>query len=300
MKKQKVIPQTLQIKSGVGGNPRSRILIGTPTLGTIRMEWALSRFGAVIPCNWSSASIPIGMGNVVPLHYLVADGQNLIVQHALEQNFEWVLLWEDDVMAPLEVFLKFNEYMKKCTIPIVSGLYFTKGNYSEPIVYRGNGHSCFDDFKMGEKVWVDGVPTGMLLIHTSILRLMWNESKEYVTVGGLKTRMVFKTPVDVFYDPQSFTPTGSGATSDLNWCGRVIREKVLERAGWSEIGKKKYPFLCDTTIMCPHIDLNTGIQYPIVLPEKWIKQLKDEMISKVKDSIRRQKNPKYNAEKIMV
>lgn len=281
--------KTLIVKSGREGNPRNRILIATPTLGIIRYEWAAVRFGQVIPCNWSSNSMSTGLGNIVPLHYLVADGQNLSVQHAITQDFEWLLFWEDDVIPPVDTFLKLNEYMKKMNTPVVSGLYFTKGEYSEPILYRGRGTSCFCNFCIGDKVWVDGVPTGMLLIHMSLLKIMYTESEEYTTIGGLKARKVFDTPSDVFYDPQTYNPQSARGTSDLNWCTRVMKEKVLERAGWPKIGKKKYPFLCDTHIFCKHVDLTSGKQYPVQLPAPWVEQMKEDKVKEVRKSVRRQR-----------
>lgn len=172
------------------------------------------------------------------------------------------LLWEDDVIAPLDAFLQINPYMSSSDYPVISGLYFTKGQYSEPILYRGSGQGAYINFKIGDKVWATGVPTGFLLIHSKVIKLMYEESESYKTLGGRMTKRVFETPAQLFYDPdtQSFA-TGSG-TSDLNWCNRVIEEKVLARAGWPKIGKKKYPFLCDTRIFCKHIDLMTGSLYP--------------------------------------
>lgn len=291
--------KTILIKSGVNENPRNRILISTPTLGVIRYEWAAVRFGQVIPCNWSSTSTSTGIGNIVPMHYLVADAQNLSVQHALQNNFEWLLLWEDDVLPPIDVFLRLNEYIKKATIPIVSGLYFTKGEYSEPVLYRGRGNGCFSDFKMGEKVWVDGVPTGLLLIHSSILKVMWQESEEYTTLGKLKTRQVFDSPSDTFYDPQTHDPRVVMGTSDLQWCMRIIKEKVLEKAGWTKIAKKKHPFLCDTRIFCQHIDLNTGKQYPTQLPAPWIKEIKQAQLKEIRASLKDPRKRRF-AEQIKI
>jgi len=255
-------PDTTIIKSGVGGNPRLRLLVATPTLGTIRIEWAIMRYGQVIPCNWSSHDINIGVGFTVPMHYLVADAQNLCVEHMLQNNFEWLLLWEDDVVAPPDLFTRMDEYMVKATIPVVSGLYFLKAPRSEPLAYRGCGTRYFHDFKLGDKVWVDGVPTGMLLIHRSLLELMWNESEAYKTLGGRITRKVFETPSSMIHDPIEGQWNRRVGTSDLAWCRRVIKEKVLERAGWSSIAKRQYPFLIDTNMLCRHIDLNTGVQFP--------------------------------------
>ena len=256
------------LRSGKGGNPRQRIMIVTATLGNVRIEWALSRWGQVIPCNWSAGYATLGIGFFVPMHYLIADAQNFGCEEVVTKNYEWLLLWEDDVMPPNDAFLKLNEYMLQAeegnssAVPVVSGLYFTKGTYSEPILYRGHGNGCFRGFKIGDKVWADGVPTGFLLIHSSLIKLMWEESEEYTTYGGRKTRRVFETPAKVWTDQETGMQKAGSGTSDLNWCNRVIKEKVLARAGWEKIGRKKYPFLCDTNIFCKHIDLQSGEQFP--------------------------------------
>ncbi|MGD8499102.1 MAG: hypothetical protein PVJ86_00550 [Phycisphaerales bacterium] len=254
--------QTTIIKSPKEGNPRNRLLIVTPTLGIVRMEWAMARYSQPTPCNWSASGASLGMGYTVPMNYLVADAQNLGCEDCLKKNFEWLLLWEDDVVAPPDAFLQLNKYLLSEEIPVVSGLYFIKGSYSEPILYRGQGNGPYLNFQIGDKVWADGVPTGFLLIHSKIIKLMWHESEEYETLGKRKTRKIFETPAKIYYDPITHSHASGTGTSDLVWCARVIKEKVLQRAGWPKIGRKKYPFLCDTRIFCKHIELTTGRQYP--------------------------------------
>jgi len=249
-------------KSGKGGNPRNRLLIVTPTLGIVRIEWAMARWGMAMPCNFSHAGASLGIGYSVPMDYLVADAQNLGAEDTIKKGFEWMLLLEDDVCPPTEAMLVLNKYIVSGEIPIVSGLYFLKGNYSEPLIYRGFGSGPFTEFQIGDKVWCDGVPTGFLLVHRDILTLMWGESPEYETLGKRKTRKIFETPAEVEYDPEIAGCIVRTGTSDLNWCARVIREKVITRAGWPKIGRKKYPFLCDTRIFCKHIDLASGRQFP--------------------------------------
>ena len=222
----------------------------------------MARYGQAVPCNWSAASASLGIGTVVPMHYLVADAQNLGCEDVLKKGFEWLLFWEDDVIAPYDTFLQLNRYISKADIPIVSGLYYTKGSYTEPVLYRGLGTGCYSDFKKGDKVWADGVPTGLLLIHSSIIKLMWDESEVYETLGKRKTRRIFETPAKIYFNPDNQSFSSGQGTSDLAWCNRIIEENVLARAGWPKIGRKKYPFLCDTNIFCKHIDLQTGKQYP--------------------------------------
>jgi len=241
---------------------RNKLLIGTPTLGIVRMEWSHARFQQVIPCNWSASSATIGYSHQVPMGYLVADAQNILVHNAVIANFQWLLLVEDDVVMPIDAFLKFNEYIKSEKIPVVSGLYYLKKYPTEPILYRGRGNSCYDKFKLGDKVWVDGVPTGCLLIHGSLLQLMWKESPFYITGNNQKVKKVFETPAKVWHDPETGRYQCAAGTSDLYWCDRVINENVLERAGWKAIAKKKWPFLVDTSIFCKHIDLTTGTMFP--------------------------------------
>ncbi|MDX9780781.1 MAG: hypothetical protein RBT66_07065 [bacterium] len=256
------VPGTTIVRSGAGGNPRVRLLIATPTLGIVRLEWSIVRFGQVIPCNWSSHDVTVGLGYTVPMHYLVADGQNIAVDACLAGNYEWLLLWEDDVIAPPDLFCKLDPYIRNADVPVVSGLYFLKADRVEPILYRGSGTRAFDEFALGRKVWVDGVPTGMLLIHREVLALMAAESELYTTLGGKRVPKVFETPAKMFQDPRSGDWVRQQGTSDLAWCKRVMREKVLTRAGWPKIGRRQYPFLCDTSILCRHIDLSSGRQYP--------------------------------------
>lgn len=242
---------------------RNRIVVGTPTLGIVRVEWASARYSQVIPCNWAAAGIHAGYSHTYPLGYLIADAQNILVDIAVKQNYEWLLFVEDDVILPLDAFLRINEYMRDGTIPIVSGLYFLKANPPEPLVYRGRGNGAFFDWKIGDKVWVDGVPTGCLLINGKVLKLMWDESPEYTTGNQQIVRKVFETPSKAWTDPETGIYQSAAGTSDLYWCDRITKEKVLQRSGFEDIGNQEYPFLVDTNIFCKHIDLSTGIQYPI-------------------------------------
>jgi GT2 family glycosyltransferase len=240
--------------------PSNRLLIGTPTLGTVRIEWAMSRYGQLIPCNWSMVQMMSYMNSYAPVGYLVADAQNLIVKNFIENDYEWLLLLEDDNILPPDGFSLLNAYMHDPKVPVVSGLYFTKSDPSEPILYRGRGNSYYDHWKMGDKVWVDGVPTGCLLIHHTVLKTMWNESAEY-NINGTVTRRVFEQPEKIWFDPEVNGLRMQGGTSDLEWCTRIMKDKIFEKAGWKTISRKKFPFLVDTKIFVKHID-KTGKIYP--------------------------------------
>lgn len=237
-----------------------RILIGTPTLGLVRVEWHNAMTGIVVPCNWSnSVNTPIG--------FLVHDAQNILVQKAIDAKFDWLALIEDDVLVPPDIFLKWGTHMERGDVPIISGLYHLRGPRSsgpEPLMYRGRGTGAFKDWKPSEQVWVDGVPTGCLLIHTSILRALWEQAEPYTVQNNgapLAVRRVFNTPREAAYD------SGTGAyqkflgTSDLFFCDEVIRLGILKKAGWPDVARRKYPFLVDTSIRCGHIERDSGAVY---------------------------------------
>lgn len=266
MKRPDVRPNTQVDDSGTNDYRGKRLLIGTPTTGLVRMEWVASRYNQTIPTNWSKTDMTEYMSSYVPLRYTVHDAQNLIVKTCLEEGYEWLLFIEHDTMPPTDMLMRFTDYMDKADIPVVSGLYFTRSVPPEPMVYRGRGNHYFRKWTLGDRVWVDGVPTGMLLIHSKLLRAVWNDSPEYRVASGDKvTRRVFDTLSQTWFNEETGQNETLTSTSDLNFCTRVINGGYLKKAGWPELAKKKYPFLVDTNIYCKHINPD-GTQFPINFP----------------------------------
>lgn len=258
-----------------------RMLIGTPTTGLVRMEWVMARYGQLMPTNWSHVDHLEYMHTIAPLRYSVHDAQNIIVKQAIEKEVEWLLLVEHDNILPMGAFIMLNQYMLNHSAPVVSGLYFTKGDPPEPMIYRDLGRGYYNDWEMGDKVWCSGVPTGTLLVHMSIMRSVWNESEEY-EVDGHRLRKVFDQPAKIIYSPERAELMVASGTSDLAWCDRVVKEKHLKKAGWDKFQRRKYPFLVDTNIFVQHIDQN-GRMFPVNIPKQfkpadWDKKKNQEFI----------------------
>ncbi len=245
--------------------------------GLIRSEWPIARYGQVVPCNWSVSDVMAWMNQFVPLGYAVAEARNIVCDVAIRQNFEWLFFLDHDVLIPRDCFIKLNQYMLEKQIPVVSGLYSAKCHPAEPLIYRGRGNSYYTKWRLGDKVWVDGIPMGCTLIHVSILKAMAKEAPDGViessgpdgTVLHQTIKMLFDTPTGGYLDPESKAPTHYTGTEDLAWCNRVIAGKFLEKAGWGKHAKKygKFPFLCDTSIFCKHIN-ELGQQFPLSLHER--------------------------------
>lgn len=235
----------------------NRICIGVPLTGVVRAEWMMARYGQVIPCNWSAAEVIQWVDTYSPMRYSVADARNLTVKAAVENEYEWLLFIDHDVILPPDTFLRMNEYMYG-KLPVVAGLYHVKGEPADPLVYRGKGNGSFRDWKPGEKVWVDTVPMGCTLLHGKLLKAMYDASEFYV-VGTQRIRRVFDTPREVHFDPVNGTYVAKMGTEDFEWCERVIKEGWLKKLNYTEVMNKKYPFLIDTAIKCGHIDMTGRI-----------------------------------------
>lgn len=263
-----------EIKHGLDKNPnkknwQNRILVAIPTTGLVRIEFMMARYQQIIPTNWSQVELLQFLSTYAPLEYQLPDAENLIAKQVVLGDYEWFLSIEQDNVIPPDTFLRLNEYMIENKVPIVSGLYYIKSQPTEPILYRGRGNGSFRDFKLGDKVWCDGIPFGLTLIHGSIIKALWDESEEYM-VGNEVTRKVFALPnfnnLNNGYDNnKKDTKQGNSyvrGTTDLNFCKRVMRDHIFEKAGWPKYKDKKYPFLVDTNLLVQHID-NNGRMYPL-------------------------------------
>lgn len=238
----------------------NRIMIGIPMTGLLRCEWVLARYGQVIPCNWGQVDCIQFLDQWSPVGFLVAEARNVVATACVEQGFEWLFFIDHDTIIPPNTILKWNARMLKKDVPVFSGLYFTKSLPSEPLVYRGRGKSYYTDWKVGDEVWVDGLPMGCTMIHSSILKVLYDESPE-IDVRGHKVREIFETPANSYFDPEKMSWFAATGTEDLAFCSRVMNDNIFEKAGWPEFQKKEFPFLIDTSVFCRHID-NNGVQYP--------------------------------------
>lgn len=262
-----VRPSLVDFKRDVWKGWKKRVCICVPTTGLVRVEWMMARFGQVIPCNWSNGDIFQFFDQFSPMGWAVADARNICCQYVIDQNFEWVIFIDHDVILPVDTFLKMTDYMRNGDVPVVSGLYYCKGSHPEPLIFRGRGNSYYDGWKRGDKVWVDGIPMGCTLIHASLIRYLYDRSEVYTCrsiAGPVVVRRVFETPRRVWQDPESGKYNQQVGTEDLFWCDRIREKKAFENCGiakFKKFQKMEYPYLLDTSIFCQHID-ERGVMYP--------------------------------------
>lgn len=250
------------------------ILIGSPTLGTVRIEWYNAMSGMIAPPNWATVrSTPTG--------YTVPDAQNILVDTVLRSRFKALLLIEDDTCPPPHTLIQMDRWLWKMerrkAPPVVSGLYHIKGSAEtrpgkkggidvlgpEPLAYRGPGTRAYRDWKPGDVIWVSGVPTGALLLHRSVLEAWAREPDvEHYTVLGYPypLRKIFQQPSKVWVDDEGGTHVSAG-TTDLWWSAETISRDILTKAGWPAYAKKRFPYIIDTGMRFDHVDRMTGVRY---------------------------------------
>ncbi len=252
---------------------RVDILVGTPTLGIIRMEWHNSMCGLVAPPNWATVrSTPSG--------YVVPDAQNILCDTVLRGTFRALLLIEDDTCPPPQAYIEFDRWFwkmeRKKAPPVVSGVYHIKGSAEvrrgkkggiqllgpEPLIYRGSGTRAYRDFKYGDIVWCSGVPTGALLLHRSVIETWANEPDvETYSLHGypFPLKKIFQQPSKVWMEDGGVHV--SSGTSDLWWSAETIKRGILAKAGWPQYQKREYPYIVDTSLRFGHVDRATGVVY---------------------------------------
>jgi hypothetical protein len=255
------------------GSEKPAILLGTPTLGLVRIEWHTAMASMVCPPNWSLA-------RSAPLNFSVPDAQNMLADSTLRNGHRALILIEDDTVPPPDALIAFDRWFwkmeRKKAPPIISGLYHIKGSAEvrtgrkagiellgpEPLIYRGSGNRAYRDWKPGDVVWCSGIPTGALLIHRSVLAA-WAQEKDIPTYSVLgypfPMKKIFEQPAQVWMENgQTQVATG---TSDLYFSDQTIRRKILAKAGWPEYAKREYPYIVDTALRFGHIDRSTGLIY---------------------------------------
>ena len=256
------------------GRDTVQVLMGTPTLGTIRIEWYNSMIGMVTPPNWA-------LVRSVPMGYTVPDAQNMIVDSLLRGPFRALMLLEDDTCPPPETIITFDRWFwkmeRKKAPPVVSGLYHIKGSGEmrrgktggieqmgpEPLAYRGSGTRAYRVWKYGDVIWVDGVPTGAVLIHRAVLEAWVKEPDiETYTLPGypFPVKRIFIAPAKVWVDPGGGSHIASG-TSDLYWSRQTIDRDILTKAVFGVWAKKRHPYIIDTSLVFKHVDRSTGVLY---------------------------------------
>lgn len=210
-------------------NSGPSLLVGIPTLGRpVPLDWALSFKSQAPPINYNTV-FHIISGRAIDY------ARNEMVKVALDKGCKYIFFLGDDVVPPnhalRQLIYRLDNDIDK-SIGAVGGVYCTKSDPSNPLVFRGNGAGSYWDWKIGEFFEVTGLGMDCTLIRTDVFK----EMKE----------PYFKTvSEDNFLD---------GINQAEEWTEDLYFFKKLQE-------ETKYKIFCDAFVICDHWDIGAGRKY---------------------------------------
>jgi hypothetical protein len=118
----------------------------------------------------------------------VAEASNSMVEQAMEAGCEYILFIDDDTQPPPQTILMLMQVLENSEPEVMAcgGIYCTKVNPPEPIVYLEHGQGAHWDWKMGDVFPCWALGKGCLMIRMEIFKLMpkpwfaWPRTREEV------------------------------------------------------------------------------------------------------------------------
>lgn len=220
-----------------------------PRRSMVTIEWHRARSTLMFPTNFNHFGITCdGME--------VGDARNAAVDLAMKHDPKplFLLFHDYDVIPLYDAFTKLFYRAKHFPdYDIFAGVYCSKTDSPDPLIYKGDGTGPFWDWAIGDLITegVTGVHMGMTLIRMSLFdRMKWSDENP-----------LFKTTHETVAGPEGLS-TCRG-TEDLFFCRRAVEE----------YGAK---ILVDTSVLCGHIDHASGRVYGLpedctpVMRAKWM------------------------------
>jgi hypothetical protein len=198
-----------------------------PTRGVIPAKVVQNWWGLMAPMNHKFIRV-FAIGMEVGAAYSTTIEQ--ILANPILNSWKYILTIEEDNMPPPDGLLKLYESMDK--YDVVSGLYWTKGEMGQPMIYG--------DPKMEMLNFIPQIPLPETVQECNGLGMGFTLFKMSVFKDGKLLRPFFKTT-------QEYTP-GVGArayTQDLYF--------------YENIKKLGYKVACDTRVKVGHYDIENDI-----------------------------------------
>jgi hypothetical protein len=207
-------------------NKKVLIAFCIPSRGTVSLAFAQSLRGIVLPMNTAAfmcSSIDEAGGEI-------AEGRNFCVQNALQRGATH-LFWLDDDVCPEERSLI---ALHRHNADIATGVYFTKHELSEPLIFPSKGGGTAPFMAEGTtEAWATGM--GLALIKSDVYRRMLKEiplpKDKYGRAEFYKT----VTPEEATLDAADRT-VNFGSTEDFYFfglCAKLGYKILVDMSNWT-------------------------------------------------------------------
>ena len=187
------------------------------------------------------------MNWVPPLNVSIAYGvktgvrspiaRQILTMEAIRQGAEYIFYVDDDTLVPpLGLYTLYNFMEQNPHAGAVSGVYTTREDPNEPLIYKDHGDGCSWDFEMGDGAIPEvifGAGAGCLLAR----------------VSHIKTWMEQNPEMPIWADAKDMPEAGDTCGSVM-WGHDIRFCRMLNMAG--------FPVYVDGRVLCGHFDIRSG------------------------------------------
>lgn len=139
--------------------------------------------------EWAQAMAAVGGGlavTVMRMHvrnYRVDIAKERLVEMAIKNHAQYILMIDDDVIPPSDSLLKMISLWKSDPkYKIISGVYWSKSEPSVPLLFKGNMEGSYWDWKTTDIIEADAGGAGLLFVDTEVFKKMskpWFSTEYY-------------------------------------------------------------------------------------------------------------------------
>ena len=210
----------------------SDCIIGVPSFGEVSIHWAMGLTAIAMPINFSNQY-------KVVLGKRIDEARNEVAEYVVNASDKprFLFFLDDDVIMPPDTLKRLVHRMDNLPSDVgaVSGVYYSKSEPGEPLIFQQQGKGSDYDWRVGDfiKAWAAGC--GLVLIRAEALRRMEQQKgKPWFSIDyGLSQRG------DGVYEARSLT-------EDLYFYTKMAETKAPNG--------KNYSLWIDTTIQAKHYD----------------------------------------------
>lgn len=213
------------------------LAIGLPVRSTSPVEFWISMLQMLPPLNVKLHYI-VQKGADVPGGKLGAAARNEILQSAINSGTPYVMFFDDDVLFPdMAAYRLWVAMQRRPGAGAVTGIYATKADPCEPLIYLDEGSGAFWDWALGDLIEIHSAGAGIQIVDMEAVKRIpppWFN--------------------DVVHDGEK---DADGLVRRFTWGhDRFFHIRLREEA--------KAPIYVDTGILCAHWD--TEHQRAYLLP----------------------------------
>lgn len=211
---------------------RKGLLIAFLTSGMISVKWMnrLNELTKGIPSGlfWKTAYYE---GKNYREQGGYARGRNILVKMAQDAGVEWLFFIDSDVFPIQDAVTRLMAHNK----PVVSGIYYMKGYPAQPVIFEDFGSGPYWNYPVEELFPIAGSGLGCTLINMSVF-----DKFDEANIPYFKENWKEQNP-------------------DGSWLSVEVGEDHWFFKKCKDLGIQP---MCDSSVMCDHLDEKTGIFFP--------------------------------------